>query len=226
MTRSEYGVLDGRTKYLFLRNVLSPKTVANRGEALRHLRFRAVRYSRRPCFVGSEGGCLSFGWTSNPQPRLFKDTKGNPIPYYFTLSLLLGELSGLVKRYLPKDWEEARETARANGYRLIGSGFGPPDVPIISFQEPIFSSVAINKDTTCRSHVDAKNASGLGCMTVFGKFQRGAFCMPRLRLVFDVQPGDVLVADTNNEQHGNLDGPDGERISVVAYLTELKNRVM
>jgi len=59
----------------------------------------------------------------------------------------------------------SRKRISAHRLRIWSSGR-----PIIYFQEPIFSSVAINKDTTCRSHVDAKNASGLGCMTVFGKF--------------------------------------------------------
>jgi hypothetical protein len=36
-----------------------------------------------------------------------------------------------------------------------------------------------------------------------------------------LQPGDVLMADTVNEQHGNVGLLSGQRISVVAYLRSM-----
>jgi hypothetical protein len=239
VTGNEWGVLNNRTKYLFLRNVLSPEQVSAYYSHLRQLRYTASKHSLRPCLQGSQGGYLNFGWTKRPKARLFEDSKHLPMTHHFTLPVLVFQLGSLVQRHLPNDWKEASEAASKNGHRLILPGDWKAaaesvcksdyDVPFFSEENPIFpgavsgdisifSSVAINKDTTCRSHVDARNASGLGCMTVFGKFSSGEFCMPRLGLIFDVQPGDVLIADTNNEQHGNLDGRDGERISVIAYL--------
>lgn len=247
VTRNELGVVDNRTKYLFLRNVLSPEQVSAYYEHLRQLRYTASKHSLRRCLQGSQGGYLNFGWTQKPKPRLFEDSKHLPLTHHFTLPLLVLQLGSFVERYLPDDWNEASEAARENGHQLMMPGDWkaasesvrkkgyPVQVPFFSEENPIFSnvvsgfpifsSIAINKDTICRSHVDAKNASGLGCMTVFGKFSGGEFCMPRLGVIFDVQPGDVLIADTNNEQHGNLDGRDGERISVVAYLRSMKKRV-
>jgi hypothetical protein len=221
VTRNEHGVLDGRTKYLFLRKILPSSYVIEVTEHLRHLRYTDSKHSLRACLQGSQGGYLNFGWTNKPKVRLFEDSKHLPVTHNFVLSLLVLRLGDLIERHLPHDWKEATEAANKNGHRLMGSIAGPPDVPFFSAENPIFSSVVVNKDTICRSHVDARNASGLGCMTVFGKFKYGEFCMPRLGLIFDVQPGDVLIADTNNEQHGNLDGRDGERISVVAYLKKI-----
>jgi hypothetical protein len=50
---------------------------------------------------------------------------------------------------------------------------------------------------------------------------RGYLCLPRLRVAFDILPGDLLIADTNHEQHGSISPRTGTRISVVAYLREL-----
>src|SRR5207248_61968 len=86
----------------------------------------------------------------------------------------------------------------------------------------IFSTITINKTVRFPSHADAKNESGLACLMVFGKFAGGDLCLPRLRVAFRLRPGDILVADNNQEQHGNTSGPIGERISVVAYLRQLK----
>jgi hypothetical protein len=45
--------------------------------------------------------------------------------------------------------------------------------------------------------------------------------LPRLRVAFRLRPGDILIADTNREQHGNVGPIAGERISVVGYLKDL-----
>ena len=86
----------------------------------------------------------------------------------------------------------------------------------------IFSTVTINKNVLCRSHADGNNESRLSCLMAFGEFQGGYLCFPRLRVAFDVQPGDVLIADTNHEQHGNIGPLFGERVSLVCYLRDLR----
>ena len=54
------------------------------------------------------------------------------------------------------------------------------------------------------------------------RFVGGELCFPRLGVSFDIEPGDLLIADTNRELHGNRRERSGDRISVVAYLRELK----
>jgi hypothetical protein len=43
-----------------------------------------------------------------------------------------------------------------------------------------------------------------------------------LRVAFPLSPGDLLIADNNNEQHGNIGPLAGNRISVVAYLRTMQ----
>jgi len=155
---------------------------------------------------------------------------------------LLCQASEAMKKHAPAVWKDHVERASKNGKRLIGGGFWmykpgmdgvriatpnggwrkirPSDITL-----PLFSTVTINRNTTCRSHTDARNAHGLSCLTTFGRFAGGILCFPRLRVAFDVQPGDLLIADTNREQHGNVGGRVGDRISVVGYLRELDSMV-
>ena len=95
-------------------------------------------------------------------------------------------------------------------------------VPVAQAAFPIYSALQINKSTLFQSHADAKNEGGLACLTAFGKWAGGEFCLPRLRVAFPLQPGSVLIADNNNEQHGNIGPLVGNRISVVAYLRAMK----
>ena len=78
-----------------------------------------------------------------------------------------------------------------------------------------------NRSAIFRSHCDAKNEGGLSCLMAFGRFTGGDLCLPRLGVAFRLRPGDVLIADNNREQHGNIGPLLGERISVVSYLHDL-----
>jgi hypothetical protein len=84
--------------------------------------------------------------------------------------------------------------------------------------------VEINKGVLYQSHADAENEGGLACLAAFGDFDGGYLCLPRLRVAFDLRPGDLLIADNNREQHGNIGPLLDDRLSVVAYLRDLSPR--
>lgn len=83
----------------------------------------------------------------------------------------------------------------------------------------MFSTITINKTALFRSHADGRNLEGaLSCLAAFGDFAGGDLCFPRFGVSCPVGPGDLLVADTPMEQHGNIGPLSGERISIVAYM--------
>jgi len=89
--------------------------------------------------------------------------------------------------------------------------------------ETIFSTVTVNRSSPFPPHLNRKNEGGLACLMAFGPtFTGGDLCLPRLRVAFRLRPGDLLIADNNREYHGNVGGIYGDRISVVAYLREMK----
>jgi hypothetical protein len=234
---------DGELKFLYLRNCLwRPGGAEMVYERLRLLRYSPARLSRRAALRGSGGGDLYFGWTKDTnasgKPRQTLATDHYPSTVGFVLWPLLAAASLAMKKHLPEVWKDHVQRAGKNGTKLLGGGIpslveqdgvwivGPSGrrrkIRASDITLPIFSTVTVNRNTTCRSHVDARNARGLSCMTTFGRFVGGALCFPRLRVAFDVQPGDLLISDTNHEQHGNVGGRAGDRISVVGYLRELE----
>lgn len=83
----------------------------------------------------------------------------------------------------------------------------------------MFSTVTINQTALFRSHADRNNLAGaLGCLAAFGTFSGGDLCFPRFGVSCPFQPGDLLIGDTNREQHGNIGPLVGNRISVVTYM--------
>jgi hypothetical protein len=82
-----------------------------------------------------------------------------------------------------------------------------------------FSTLTINKSIVTLAHEDGNNIKDtLGCMTVFGEFAGGHLVFPRLGVSVELRPRDLLVADNNEEIHGNLGPLVGKRYSVIAYL--------
>jgi hypothetical protein len=85
----------------------------------------------------------------------------------------------------------------------------------------MFSSITINQTAVFRSHEDGNNLDGaFSCLAAFGKFTGGDLCLPRLGVSCPVAPGDLLIADLNREQHGNIGPLMGKRISVVTYMRD------
>ena len=231
----------GQPAFVLLRSVF------NDGEALQTtyrslygLPFGRVENSlRHTALQGSQGWELHLGWLDDSRtgPRPAARTWTHPTFYSFTLVPLLAQLGALMRQYLPACWKRQATAARRNGERLVGAelqtlvaakgvravqadGTGRPiagrDIP-----QPVFSTVTVNRNAIFRSHTDAKNESGYSCLTTFGAFTGGHLCFPRLRVAFALEPGDVLIAPANTEQHGNIAPLAGTRISVVAYLRSM-----
>lgn len=83
----------------------------------------------------------------------------------------------------------------------------------------MFSTVTVNQTALFRSHADRNNLAGaFGCLAAFGNFSGGELCFPRFGISCPFEPGDLLIGDTNREQHGNIGPLAGTRISVVVYM--------
>jgi hypothetical protein len=232
---------DGEPKFVFLKNVLgSPEAVERASTVLRTLPFNDVRSSlRRHALRGSKGRELVLGWLNDSRtgPRLAARTWCRPDVYWWLLWPLLASMGTLFREYLPVPWKQQATAAQRNGERVVGvelqslvgakgvslakaDGTSRPvkksDVPV-----PLFSTITVNMNALFRSHADAKNESGFACITTFGDFSSGDLCLPRLRVAFPIRPGDVLIVDSNREQHGNIAPLVGTRISAVAYLRKM-----
>jgi hypothetical protein len=237
LTRADYdllveesgiGTVDGETKFLFLRNVFP--FAGEFYKALCELNFKP---SKR-----ANGESLLMGYFFHPSNavRLTNDTLEHREFYNTDLSALLVWIGRRVRRELRAYWNEQRAKARGNGQYVVPRA---PARPRPGFREDkdyklwihsereflrefplgtIFSTVQINRSAPFQPHQDAKNEGGLACLMTFGKFSGGTFCLPRLRVAFDIQPGDLLIADNNREYHGSADVPQGDRISLVAFL--------
>lgn len=85
----------------------------------------------------------------------------------------------------------------------------------------MFSTVTVNRTALFRAHEDGSNLpGGLACLAAFGDFAGGDLCFPRFGVSCPIEPGDLLIADTNGEQHGNIGPLSGQRISIVAYMRD------
>ena len=214
VTDNLLGVLpSGEIKFLFLRDVLLPDAPQQVWEHLRPLPFGQGQRMYSFQQQGSSGGGLVMGWL--PERRgsrvtLTKASRWNPVVYGFLLPQLAGAASYELKTYLPKIWHEQKARAKKNGHRVIASG--------------IYSTAQLNKNLRFPAHADARNERGsLAALMAFGPFGGGALVLPRLRVAFQLRPGDLLLADTNRELHGNLP-IYGERIAVIFFLKDLRDR--
>ena len=235
-TDSVRGVLpDGSTAFIFLRG-LFPKDDARTlyKEVLSKLKFSDARHSRRPGLKGSKGGEMLMGWVNFPFPR-----PAGPVKHQFELYLqlfkLMSAMKDAVKEHLPQYYAQQLKIIAKQPEMHPWLDLFEQDAAFFKMVEdlwkqpamrdqklPLFSTLTINKSTLFRSHADAKNQGGLACLAAFGAFSGGDFCLPRLRVAFPLSPGDLLIADNNNEQHGNIGPLCGNRISVVAYLRTMQ----
>lgn len=237
-TKSLWGKFeDGRTAFIYLTEALPQYHSETSLWAVNNLRFNDVKNSRRAGLKKSKGGELVLGYVDFPFPRAASNTHKQWDTYSDLIPLILW-LGALVHAYLPDyhaqqlaiaseqfdylpwmDYLSEQPQKRAKEKAQWKNWIKEPH-KAAAF--PIFSALTINKSTLFRSHADAKNEGGLACLTAFGKWAGGEFCLPRLRVAFPLQPGSVLIADNNNEQHGNIGPLVGNRISIVAYLRSMK----
>ena len=235
VTETMMGVLpDGEPKFVFLRGVIPPKDVELAWRRLKTLSFKGAIHSRRPALRGGAGGEIALGWFNKPHPRKLAPTDkyGNQ---YVGLLPLISYFKSAVLKYLPDYFEQQVEVAAGNKSMRLWADMYEPGPALDKFlatikedpilrktMSPIFSTLTINKSAIFRSHADAKNEGGLACLAAFGKFIGGDLCLPRLRVAFNLKPGDILICDNNREQHGNVGPLSGTRISVVCYLRAME----
>ena len=208
------GSENGTFKYLFLRNTFPASLVENSGRTLRDVPVSESNHTRLSLGKNGTGGGTALGWMGN---RKLKPSVDYPFLDQYLLMPLLIAISERMRAYLPEEWERQVALAKKNGHRVLGSMLGNPDIPRLSDPDPIFSTITVNRNVPFKSHVDGGNES-MACLATFGEFSGSYLCLPRLRVAFDIQPGDLLIADTNHEQHGSISPRTGTRISVVAYL--------
>ena len=85
----------------------------------------------------------------------------------------------------------------------------------------MFSTITVNQAALFKSHEDGNNLEGtLACLAAFGSWSGADLCFLRFGVSCPLEPGDLLIGDTNREQHGNLGPLFGQRISVVAYMRD------
>jgi hypothetical protein len=230
------GVLPGgEPKFVFLRGVIKPKDVEEFWLQLKTIKFKQATHSRRPALRGGTGGEIALGWFNKPVPRRLAPTD-EYVDQYIGLLSLVAYFKGAIQKYLPEYWEQQVEVAKGNGHMRLWADLYEPGPALDKMLEtihndnpelratlsPIFSTLTINKSAIFRSHADAKNEGGLACLAAFGRFIGGDLCLPRLRVAFNLKPGDILICDNNREQHGNIGPLTGTRISVVCYLRAME----
>ena len=292
----------GKTKILFLKNVLPTKVVTMSWETLQKFRFKPAENSRRSALQGSTGGELLLGWLDMARrsmgtfPGLTTETRTQWATFR-ELWLLLWVIQYLYNKFLPeysaKQQQKAgsaRETLadyllRTAGIEVMGSSDGRkltskddiaeelrrwekklPDAfaqffvmqlaqsnpeylakliqqaddeaqglkyynrlglkdgnVMMGYTVPgtMFSTITVNQTALFRAHEDGNNLAGsLSCLAAFGNFSGGELCFPRFGVSCPMEPGDLLIGDTNRELHGNLGPLTGSRISVVAYMRD------
>ncbi len=206
VTASAIGMLASEQKFVYLKNILAPAGVALAARTLERLQFGRGRRLFQT-FHTTFGGDMVMGYLPRPA-RLTVATRRNARAYSnVTLPLCL-TLQQLLTEYwpdaLPREPDRWRIGAELRNFSNI--------LPL-----PVFSTLTINHSVIFSSHTDPRNSQGPSGMAAFGRWFGGELCFPRLRVVFPLEPGDVLLADTRGEQHGNVGPLAGTRISTVAY---------
>lgn len=239
-TKNTWGKFeDGTTAFIYLPNAIKGEAFEDAEFAVGRLKFNDVKNSRRAGLKQSKGGELVLGYINFPAPRPMAHNSKQWMQY-IGLFRLLRKMGSIIRQLLPEYHEQQLQIAAQQPGFLPWLDYFPAkylqnkegrrklkkwlDDPEQRKDFPIFSTITINKSTLFRSHADAKNEGGLACLTAFGTWSGGEFCLPRLRVAFPLQPGSLLIADNNNEQHGNLGPLVGNRISVVAYMRAMEGK--
>jgi hypothetical protein len=241
-----YFTPDGKAKILFLRRVLDPDYYKQAYAAVQKIDYQLAKYSKRACLKGSPGGDCLFGYNDKLIPRPDGTRQKHPewtaesvkqFPRFRALWPLCYDMQDLLGLYLPDYWQG----------REIGDPYGPAPrsaterneffkVPaeyqkfvehfdqawlFYSIPGSNFSTMTVNWNTIFRAHQDVRNSSGaLSCMAVFGTFEGGELCFPRLGVAVNAQELDLVICDCPLELHATLTQPWGTRFSVVAYTKE------
>jgi hypothetical protein len=239
--RSVLVTCEGELKALYLKAQTHP-TIGVDGYALKGLqamKFNPAKDSDRPMISQTQtGGDLLLGWL-RPRNPLREDwlRKADRDQLFLAMRLvpLLRACEDAMEKYLTVYWEYHLSQA-ARLVRPLDEQFKTLDKVSDLFQRDqlktwdatnyyhflgtrAFSTVTLNHNILFGVHQDGRNVLGtLSCLTALGEYTGGELCFPRLGVTFNLRPGDLLIADTNNEFHGTVGGIVGSRYSVVAYL--------
>jgi hypothetical protein len=135
--------------------------------------------------------------------------------------LFLRQLAETNPEYLEKLFEQDADAQQGLKYHHVP---GKKDGNVVlgnTVPGTLFSTITINQTVLFRAHEDGNNLDGaLSCLAAFGNWINGDLGFPRFGVSCPMEPGDLLIADTNRELHGNLGPIHGERISIVAYMRD------
>ena len=251
ITTSTRVICEGKLKALFLKaEGEKPITQLSYDAALRGLRampFVSASHSRRPSVDQNFGGDLLLGWMNGYAPEredIFRARHRDNFTASFWLVPMLKDFERAMAEYLPDYWQfhlsQAKQLVRPGRERLKTLHMVEQEYERIVLCDwdkknrrylfpgsEAFSTLTLNQNICFLAHKDGHNVPAtLSCLTAAGAYAGGALGFPRLGISFDIQPRDLLIADTNEEYHGTVGGIFGNRYSVVAYLHEslLPNR--
>ncbi len=245
ITTSAQVFCEGKLKALFLKaEAEGPITQLSYLAALRGLRampFVPASHSRRASVDQNFGGDLLLGWMNGYAPEredIFRAGHRDNFTASFWLIPMLKDFERAMAEYLPDYWQfhlsQAKQLVKpkrerlktldkvANLYeRKMLEDWDKQNRYYLLPGTEAFSTVTLNQNIRFLAHKDGHNVPAtLSCLTAAGAYAGGALGFPRLGISFDIQPGDLLIADTNEEYHGTVGGIFGNRYSVVAYLHE------
>lgn len=244
ITRSVQITCEGKVKALFLKSAGADepiKAISCKAalRALQLMHFNPASASRRGALKKtSSGGDLVLGWMDvarMPWEDIFRAGHRDHFPVAMWLVPLLKDFEQALQQHLPTYWqfhlEQARKLVRPPNERLLTIDRVRNRYEREMLRQwdqtrhyhfpgtEAFSTLTLNHNLVFLAHQDGNNVPGtLGCLAAFGCYAGGALCFPRLGVSFDLRPGDLLIADTNEEYHGTVGEPFGNRYSVVAYL--------
>lgn len=205
ITENAHGVFEGKTKFLFLRRVLTPESHQDAFNNLNQIPGDSAKQSNRKAVRGAVGQEFHLGWLDHPEPRYSAKTLAYA-PQYVNSWQLFSAVNQLFAACLPRT--HAAQEAKAQGCRY-------------HICNTAFSTVTCNRNVPTRVHRDSGNAqAGLTCLTTLGDFVGGDLCFPRFGISFQIAPGDLLIADTHTEYHGNVSSIFGTRLSCIFYFRE------
>jgi hypothetical protein len=228
---------EGKIRALLLRQSLSYDHYRPALKALGYMHFNPAKQSRRGAIIQRKhGGDLVVGWLKDSTcPDILR--AGNRDNFFLCMRLvpLLRDMEYLLADNLPDYFQfhmqQARRLVRPHkrltSLHLMKDPFQRQQLAKWNAGQDYyhfmgvsaFSTLTLNRNLIFGAHDDGNNIGGtLGCLTAVGSYKGGELCFPRLGVRFDLRPGDLLIADTNEEYHGTCSSIIGERYSIVAYL--------
>lgn len=233
---------EGKLKALFLKaedyQPISDISYTAALRGLRLMKFTPARHSRRKAIKQNFGGDLLMGWMKTLTPKredIFRAGHRDHFVAAMWLVPLLKDFERALQQHLPKYWQfhwaQAQRLVRPKRERLKTLGKVQHRYERVMLKQwdktrlylfpgsDAFSTITLNQNISFLAHTDGQNVPAtLSCLTTAGAFSGGPLGFPRLGVSFDIQPRDLLIADTNEEYHGTAGGIFGNRYSVVAYL--------